>query len=76
MTLLKLGQEAYLRATYQTDSIPLKAWYGAVLSGKGKTDIGPNNCMPFEWPRAEYLPEFVAPGLTWRDGAWEAAAQE
>ena len=76
VTLLKLGQESYLKATYQTDAIPLKAWYGAVLSGKGKTDMGPNNCMPFEWPRAEFLPASVAPRLTWRDGAWDAAVQE
>ena len=76
VTLLKLGQETYLRATNQTETAALKAWYGAVLSGKGKTEIGPNNCMPFEWPRAEFLPEFVAPGLTWWDGTWQALTQK
>jgi hypothetical protein len=46
VTLLKLGQESYLREH------PLgwrdREWAGAVLAGKGRTEVGPNNCMPKE----------------------------
>jgi hypothetical protein len=73
--LLKLGQESTVKNFGRPNSQILKGWilkgwYEAVLAGRGKTDAGPNNCMPMEWPEDTYVPGFLAPSLKWLNGRW------
>ncbi len=71
VALVKLGQESLLRSSAGSSSKVLQAWYDAVLAGRGKTDVGPNNCMPLEWPRSNiYVPPFMAPRLQWTQQQW------
>jgi hypothetical protein len=76
ISLLKLSQDDVKRTAAPTDSPVLKAWYDAVLAGRGKTEVGPNNCMPMEWPRAEYIPSGIAPGLRWSHEKWLPTVQK
>ena len=66
VTLLKLGQESFLRE--HLDAIParLRDWSDAVLRKEGMTETGPNNCMPQEWGSTDYLSPIMAPSLDWR----------
>jgi hypothetical protein len=74
VALTKLGQEDELRAAAQSSSRVMKAWYDAVLAGRGKTDVGPNNCMPMEWPGDyTYVPPSMAPSLRWVEQQWRVA---
>jgi hypothetical protein len=68
--LVKLGQEDFLRQSGAPEPALRAAWYHAVLAGEGKTKLGPNNCMPMEWPRAEYIPPSLAPSLRWSHQQW------
>jgi hypothetical protein len=70
VALLKLGQGALLRETARTDSPSLQAWYDAVLDGRGKTNVGPNNCMPMDWPLSEFVPANLASNLRWSRRRW------
>jgi len=70
VALLKLGQESTVKNSGRLTSQILKGWYEAVLAGRGKTDTGPNNCMPMEWPEESYVPGFLAPGLKWVNERW------
>jgi hypothetical protein len=71
VTLLKLGQESFLREHLDAVLANLRDWSEAVLGKKGWTQTGPNNCMPKEWPTTDYLSAIMAPGLKWRAG-WVA----
>ena len=73
VALLKLGQESTVRDFTRPDTKILNGWYEAVLAGRGKTDIGPNNCMPMEWPEDTYVPSFLAPSLKWLNERWIVA---
>ncbi len=71
VALAKLGQENFLRSSGPSSSKTLQGWYDAILTGRGKTDIGPNNCMPMQWPRSSiYVPPFMAPRLRWTQQQW------
>jgi hypothetical protein len=73
VALLKLGQESYLRASVRSNIKILQDWYDAVLADHGKTDVGPNNCMPLEWPMGNiYVPPYMAPRLQWVQQQWRA----
>jgi hypothetical protein len=68
VTLLKLGQDSFLRDNHpSTDE--RDQWYAAVLAGKGLTKIGPNNCMPEEWPL--YATREVGSSLKWSRNGWD-----
>jgi hypothetical protein len=73
IALLKLGQESTTKNSGRPNSRILQGWYEAVLAGRGKTDIGPNNCMPMEWPENTYVPAFLAPSLKWVNERWVLA---
>jgi hypothetical protein len=64
VTLLKLGQDSFLRDNHPTDG-GRDQWYADILAGKGLTKIGPNNCMPEEWPMTIYATREVASSLKW-----------
>ena len=70
VTLLKLGQESTVKSSGRPNSRTLQGWYEAVLAGRGKTDVGPNNCMPMEWPEAANVPASLAPSLKWVNERW------
>ena len=70
VTLLKLGQESTLRNAARSDGQVFQAWHDAILGGRGKTEVGPNNCMPMEWPGNDYVPVFLAPKLRWFENKW------
>jgi hypothetical protein len=71
VALAKLGQETLLRSSARANSKVLQGWYDAVLAGRGKTEVGPNNCMPLEWPGISiYVPAIMAPRLQWVQGQW------
>lgn len=71
VTLLKSGEKAFLESNHPAP-IGKDAWYEAVLSGKGQTDLGPNNCMPENWPSLTiYATPEARPRLDWRRGGWE-----
>jgi hypothetical protein len=70
VALLKLGQESTVKNSSRPNSRILKAWYEAVLAGRGKTDAGPNNCMPMEWPEDTFVPRILAPSLKWLNEQW------
>jgi hypothetical protein len=73
VALLKLGQESTLKDSGRPNSPILRGWYDAVLAGRGKTDVGPNNCMPMEWPENTHVPAFLAPRLRWANERWVLA---
>jgi hypothetical protein len=64
VTLLKLRQDSFLRDNHPTDG-GRDQWYADILAGKGLTKIGPNNCMPEEWPLTIYATREVASSLKW-----------
>jgi hypothetical protein len=70
VTLLKLGQQSFLRENHPEKS-ERDQWYADVLSGKGLTAIGPNNCMPEEWPLTIHATPGVASSLKWSRNGWE-----
>jgi hypothetical protein len=70
VALLKLGQETTVKNSGWPNSRVLRGWYEAVLAGRAKTDVGPNNCMPMEWPENTYVPAFLAPRLRWANEQW------
>jgi hypothetical protein len=71
VTLLKLGQESFLRE-HHPDKDGRDQWYGDVLAGKGLTKTGPNNCMPEDWPFTTYAAPEVAARLKWSRNGWDA----
>ena len=73
VALLKLGQESTIKNSGRPNSRILQGWYEAVLAGRGKTDVGPNNCMPMEWPENTYVPAFLAPSSKWVNERWVLA---
>ena len=70
IALLKLGRESTIKNSGGATSPILRGWYEAVLLGRSKTEVGPNNCMPIEWPENTYVPGFLAPRLTWTNEQW------
>ncbi|MBR1215539.1 hypothetical protein [Bradyrhizobium sp. JYMT SZCCT0180] len=70
VTLLKLGQESFVREykSYFAANAPanFESWVEAVLSGKGATEIGPNNCMSMDWNGRRV----AKPSLAWANGVW------
>jgi len=81
VTLLKLGDpavDAYPTNFKREDVI---GWYDAVRRGKGRTDIGPNNCNSWTRPRAQdaswirRLPSSLLPRLIYNsdEKAWNEA---
>jgi hypothetical protein len=70
VTLLKLGQKSFLQDNHPNDGVR-DQWYTDVLAGKGLTKIGPNNCMPEDWPFTIYTTPEVAPSLKWSRNGWE-----
>jgi hypothetical protein len=71
IALAKLGQETLLRTSARANSKILQGWYDAVLAGRGKAEVGPNNCMPLEWPGINiYVPAIMAPRLQWVREQW------
>jgi hypothetical protein len=70
VTLLKLGQDPFLRENHPNDGAR-DQWYADVLAGKGLTKIGPNNCMPEEWPLTIYATREVASSLKWSRNGWD-----
>jgi hypothetical protein len=76
VTLVKLGEEAFLRSNMPaTANGNYRSWVEAVLSGNGKTGIGPNNCMPKEWGDTSFLGAVMAPALQWNRGQWNVRGQ-
>jgi hypothetical protein len=73
VALLKLGQEGTIRDSGRPNSPILRGWYEAVLAGRGKTAVGPNNCMPMEWAENTYVPASLAPRLRWANERWGLA---
>jgi hypothetical protein len=72
VALVSLGQEGDLRNSMRSNSRVLRGWYDAVQAGRGRTKVGPNNCMPMEWPGDAYVPLFMAPRLRWTGEQWRA----
>jgi hypothetical protein len=70
VTLVKLGQADALRSASRSSSKALQSWYDAIFAGRGKTSVGPNNCMPMEWPGNDYVPPVLAPSLRWAQNEW------
>jgi hypothetical protein len=70
VALASLGQEGDLRSSMRSNSRVLQGWYDAVLAGRGRTKVGPNNCMPMEWSGDAYLPPIMAPRLQWKQEQW------
>ncbi len=69
VALTKFGQGN--PATDLSEPPLLRAWYDSVLAGQGRTAVGPNNCMPTEWPANEDVPPVMASGLGWVRKRWE-----
>jgi hypothetical protein len=70
VTLLKLGQEPFLRENHPNAG-GRDQWYADILAGKGLTKIGPNNCMPEEWPLTIYATREVGSSLKWSRNGWD-----
>jgi hypothetical protein len=83
VTLLKLRDPAAVDAyptSFKREDVV--GWYDAVRQGKGRTDVGPNNCD--SWARSgsrdarwiRRLPSSLRPGLIYNsdDKAWVEAA--
>ena len=75
VTLMKLGQEPFLRENIGTISKRMREWADAVLERKGATKIGPNNCMAMRWNSTNYHGPMMEPGLQRSRGAWSPREQ-
>lgn len=70
VTLLKLQEDDFVRnnkSVFATNSqANFEGWFDAILSGKGATAVGPNNCMTKDWNgwRA------TKPSLSLTNGVW------
>jgi len=64
VTLIKLGEEKFVRENKQKLSAGAQDWANAILSGIGRTDAGPNNCMAREWGETSYVGGAMAPSLS------------
>jgi hypothetical protein len=56
VTLVKLGEQAFVEANRQVMNAKFQTWTDSVLAGKGTTEIGPNNCMGQRWPFGYIIP--------------------
>jgi hypothetical protein len=72
VTLLKLGQESFLRDHMDAMRAKKRGWMDAVLEKRGWTETGPNNCMTDAWHTTDYLGPIMAPSLRYEQGAWSA----
>jgi hypothetical protein len=76
VALVKLGEETFVTGNMPTTANGnYQSWAEAVLSGNGKTGIGPNNCMPKEWGDTGFLGAVMAPALQWNRGQWSVRGQ-
>ncbi|WP_029581851.1 hypothetical protein [Bradyrhizobium sp. URHD0069] len=70
VALLKLGEDAFVRDNKSRLAANARAdfesWLDAVLSGKGTTKVGPNNCMTKNWNGRRA----TKPSLYWTNGVW------
>jgi hypothetical protein len=70
VTLLKLGQESFVREykSFFAVNAPanFESWLETVLEGKGATEVGPNNCMSMDWNGRRA----AKPSLAWANGVW------
>jgi hypothetical protein len=70
VTLMKLGEAAFVRDNRSRLAAQARpdfdSWLGAVLSGKGATEVGPNNCMTKDWNGRRA----TRPSLHWTNGTW------
>ena len=73
VTLIKLGQENPTAGFSRLESPALRSWRNDVLAGRGRSAVGPNNCMPLEWPLSEDVPSIMSPGLQWARQRWESS---
>jgi hypothetical protein len=48
VTLLKLGEDNFIRDSRATFPAGWMDWPDAVLAGAGRTDVGPNNCVGYQ----------------------------
>jgi hypothetical protein len=70
VALLKLGHGATSESSGWSSSHVLKRWHDAVVLNRSKTGVGPNNCMPMDWPENAYIPGSLAPRLKWLNEHW------
>jgi hypothetical protein len=70
VALLKLGHGATTESSGWSSSHVLKRWHDAVVLDRSKTEVGPNNCMPMDWPENAYIPDSLAPRLKWLNEHW------
>ena len=73
VTLIKLGEEPFVRANIEMIPARQRDWANAVLAGEGLTETGPNNCMGETWNWTSYLAPIMAPSLE-RAGGWKRRA--
>ena len=70
VALLKLGEDVFVRDNKSRLAANARAdfgsWLDAVLSGKGATKVGPNNCMTKDWNGRRA----TKPSLYWTNGVW------
>jgi hypothetical protein len=80
VALLRLGDPAAVDA-YPTNlkRADVIGWYEAVRQGKGRTDIGPNNCQSWltseEQRNGSWLPPSLQAGVVYTGKAWVEAAK-
>jgi len=80
VALLKLGDAAADANPTNLTREDVIGWYEALRQGKGRTDIGPNNCQGWDEPGHRYirrwLPYSLRPALVYNDGRWTEAATQ
>jgi hypothetical protein len=70
VALLKLGHGVTTERSGWSSSRALKRWHDAIVSDRGKTEVGPNNCMPMDWLENAYIPRSLTPRLKWLNEHW------
>lgn len=76
VALLSLGEEPFIKNNMPANlGGNYRGWAEAVLSGSGKTAIGPNNCMAKEWGNTSYIGAVMAPTLHLNRGKWVVQSQ-
>ncbi|HMF69758.1 MAG TPA: hypothetical protein VK602_19360, partial [Phyllobacterium sp.] len=62
VTLVKLGEQAFVEANRQVMHATFQTWTDSVLAGEGTTETGPNNCIGRKWSH-DYIPASMQPSL-------------
>ncbi|PPD45537.1 MAG: hypothetical protein CTY15_03895 [Methylocystis sp.] len=71
LALMNFGETDFLRANEALAPSRDRTWREALYAGKGRTPVGPNNCMTEQWGSIAYRSAILQPALVRARNGWE-----